>query len=144
MISALLLAAVTIRTAVAAPPAQTVPVAHHPAPAWPDNVKMNAVAYCDTRQQPTIVLTNIGAADVAVVWTLTAVKPGYPKDVWSSISILSPGKFEGWVSSGSYLQLSARYDDDGEPVTLSVEVACPAASGLVSSLDDVWAHTWNE
>lgn len=139
MISALLLAValslplahVPVRAA-----AEPIPVARHEAPLQVDAVRITMFAYCDASQQPTIMLTNVGAADVVVAWTLTAVIPGYPTDVWSHVSYLGSGQFEGWMSPASYLRLVIRYDDDGLPTTQSTEAACPTTAGEDSGFEE--------
>jgi hypothetical protein len=137
MISALLLAsAVALLRTVPVQAVEPILVAHHEAARAVDEDRINVFAYCDSRQQPTIVLTNVGSAGIPVAWTLTAVRPGYPTDVWSNVSLVASGQFEGWTSSASYLLLVVHYDDDGLPATQSIEAACPATAGLQSSLEE--------
>jgi hypothetical protein len=89
-----------------------------------DRVKVSS--YCDVRNQPTILVTNSGATDLVLEWTLTVIKPGYPTDRWSNVSLVEPGRFEGWMAAATYLHLDIRYDDDGLPTTESVDAFCPA------------------
>jgi hypothetical protein len=135
MISALLLASALAlpRTVSAVEP---IPVVRHEAPRKADEVRIAIFAYCDASQQPTIMLTNVGPAGVVVAWTLTAVMPGNPTDVWSHVSFLGSGQFEGWMSPAPYLRLVVNYDDDGLPTTQSIEAACPAAAVEGSGLED--------
>lgn len=112
------------------------PVVRHEEPLKVDEVRITTFAYCDASQQPTIMLANVGPADVVVAWTLTAVMPGHPTDVWSHVSYLGPGQFEGWMSPVSYLRLVVRYDDDGLPTTQSIEASCPAAGVEDSGLEE--------
>jgi len=91
---------------------------------------LNLYAYCDARGQAEIMMTNAGPAAYVVEWTLTAVKPGYPPDSWSSVSSVGPGQFEGWMSPAPYLSLNVQYDVDGLPTANSVDVSCPATAGL--------------
>ena len=103
------------------------------------NVEEDSVsvfAYCDVRGQSTIMMTNAGPTAVVVDWTLTAFKPGFPPDFWSSVSRVEPGHFEGWMSPAPYLHLDFRYDDDGLPTTNSIDAFCSAATGLESGLED--------
>lgn len=138
MISALLLAAALALPVAHAPilAAERSPVARHEAPRNVDEVRINIFAYCDASQQPAIMLTNVGSADVVVAWTLTAVIPGLPTDVWSHVSFVGSGQFEGWMSPASSLSLVVHYDDDGLPTTQSIEAACPAAGGEDSGLEE--------
>lgn len=131
MISALLLAAAVALPLAHAPvrAAEPVSVTRRETPRKVDDVRIVMSAYCDAKQQPTIVLTNVGPADVFVAWTLTAVMPGNPTDVWSHVSFLGSGRFEGWMSPAPYLLLVVQYDDDGLPTTQSIEAACPATAG---------------
>jgi len=138
MISALLLAS-AIALPRAHPPVQTVApaaVVRQEARAKTDSVKLDLFAYCDANQQPTIMLTNVGTAGVLVAWTLTAVTPGHAADVWSNVSLIEAGQFEGWMSPVASLSLVAQYDDDGQPTTRTVEAACSAGAGLGSGLDE--------
>lgn len=113
-------------------------VAVRQAPQRAEETSLNMSAYCDARGQATIMVTNAGPGAFLVEWTLIAVKPGYPPDRWSSISRVEPGQFEGWMSPAPYLHLDIRYDDDGLPVTNSIDVFCPATAGLGSRLEE-WA-----
>ena len=64
----------------------------------PRNVEdgsLSVFAYCDASGQSTIKMTNAGPTALVVEWTLTAIKPGYPPDFWSSVSRVEPGHFEG-------------------------------------------------
>jgi hypothetical protein len=108
-----------------AQPAPTV----HEAPQRTET-SLNLYAYCDAKGQPTIMVTNGGPTPFVLEWTLTAVKPGFPPDRWSSVSLVQPGQFEGWMSPAPYLHLDVRYDDDGLPVTRSIDAFCPATAGL--------------
>jgi hypothetical protein len=138
MISALLLASALALPSGHVPvrAAEPIPVVRHDAPRKVDEVRINIFAYCDASQQPTIMLTNVGRADVVVAWTLTAVMPGHPTDVWSHVSFLGSGQFEGWMSPASYLRLEVHYDDDGLPTTQSIEAACPATGGEDNGLEE--------
>lgn len=139
MISALLLAsAIALQPSAHVPirAAEPIPVVHREAPRMVDEVRINIFAYCDASQQPAIMLTNVGSADVVVAWTLTAVMPGHPTDVWSHVSFLGSGQFEGWMSPASYLRLDVHYDDDGLPTTQTIEAACPATGGEDSGLEE--------
>jgi hypothetical protein len=106
------------------------------APQRIEETSLNMFAYCDARGQPTIMVTNAGPAAFVVEWTLTAVKPGYPPDRWSSVSRVEPGQFEGWMSPAPYLHLDIRYDEDAQPTTDTIDVFCPAAAGLVRRLEE--------
>lgn len=99
-------------------------------------VTASVFAYCDTKGQPTIVLTNVGRTALVVEWTLTAFMPGYPPDAWSNVSLVEPGRFEGWMSPAPYLHLDYRYDDDGRVVTDSVLATCPATAGQAIELGE--------
>jgi hypothetical protein len=136
MISALLLAAAVALPRSHAPvqAAEPAPVVRHEARLKVDEVRINMFASCDARQQPTIMLTNDGPADVVLAWTLTAVMPGNSMNTWSHVSLLGSGQFEGWVSPATYLRLVVRYDDDGLPTTQSIEAACPTTAGDDSGL----------
>jgi hypothetical protein len=138
MISALLLASAIALPGTRVPVRAAVPIAvlGHEAPRKVDEVRINMFAYCDASGQPTIMLTNVGPADVIVAWTLTAVMPGHPTDVWSQISLVGSGQFEGWMSPASYLRLDVRYVDDGLPTAQSIEAACPATAGQESGLEE--------
>jgi hypothetical protein len=137
MICALLLAAAVAlpRTHAPVQAAEPSPVVRHEAPLKVDTVRITMSAYCDASQQPTIMLTNVGPADVVLAWTLTAVMPGNSTDVWSHVSLLVSGQFQGWMSPASYLRLVVRYDDDGLPTMQSIEAACPATAGEGSALE---------
>jgi hypothetical protein len=102
------------------------------APQRIEETSLNVYAYCDAKGQPTIMMTNAGSATFLVEWTLTAVKPGYPPDSWSSVSRVEPGQFEGWMSPAPYLHLDFRYDHDGLPITKSIDAFCPATAGMGS------------
>jgi hypothetical protein len=105
----------------------------------PRNVEegsLSVFAYCDVKGQSTIMMTNAGPTAFVVEWTLTAIKPGYPTDTWSSVSTVGPGQFEGWMSPAPYLSLDVRYDVDGVPTANSIDVSCPAATTLESGLED--------
>lgn len=106
------------------------------APQKNEEAGLNIFAYCDARNQPTIMVTNSGPAAFVVAWTLTAVKPGYPPDLWSSVSRVEPGRFEGWMSPAPHLHLDIRYDDDGLPATDSIDAFCPATAGLDNGLEE--------
>lgn len=136
MISALLLASAIALPGTRVPvrAAEPIPVVRHGAHRV-DEVRISMFAYCDVSQQPTIMLTNVGPAGVAVAWTLTVVMPGHPTDVWSQVSFLGSGQFEGWMSPAPYLSLVIQYDDDGLPTTRSIEAACPA-TGQDSGLEE--------
>jgi hypothetical protein len=137
MISALLLASsIALLRTVPVQAIEPIPVVRHEAPRNVDEDRINVVAYCDPSQQPTIILTNVGTAGVSVAWTMTAVMPGYPTNVWSNVSFVASGQFEGWMSPGPFLLLVVHYDDDGLPATQSIEVACPVAAGLRSGLKE--------
>lgn len=101
-----------------------------------DAASLNVFAYCDARNQPTIMVTNAGPTALVVEWTLTAIKPGYPPDHWSSLSRVEPGQFEGWMAPAPYLHLEIRYDDDGLPTTNSIDAFCPATAGQGSGLEE--------
>ena len=137
MISAVLLASAIALPGPRVPvrAAQPIPVVSHEAPRTVDEVRIDMFAYCDASQQPTIILTNVGPAGVIVSWTLTAVLPGHPTDVWSQVSFVESGQFQGWMSPASYLRVDVRYDDDGRPAAQSIECACPATAGQDSGLD---------
>jgi hypothetical protein len=130
MITALLLAAaVTLPHTVPVRAAEPIPVVRHEAPRKVDEVRISMFASCGASQQPTIMLTNDGPVDVVLAWTLTAVMPGNSTDVWSHVSFLASGQFEGWSSPAVYLRLVVRYDDDGLPTTQSIEASCAASAG---------------
>ena len=137
MISALLLASAFALPGAHVPvqAAVSIPVVRREAPRKVDQVRVTVFAYCDARQQPTIMLTNVGPAGVVVAWTLTTVMPGHRTDVWSHVSFVGSGQFEGWMSPASYLRLVVQYDDDGLPATQSVEAACPATAWQDSGLE---------
>ncbi len=97
---------------------------------------LTLVAYCDASRQTWVVVTNSAPTPYVVEWTLTAVKPGYPPDRWSSVSDVEPGQFEGWMSPAPYLHLDIRYDDEGLPTTSSIDAFCPATADLVSGLEE--------
>ncbi len=97
---------------------------------------LNLFAYCDASRQTWIMVTNAGPTPFVVEWTLTATKPGYPPDRWSNVSSVEPGQFEGWMSSAPFLHLEIRYDDDGLPITKSIDASCSATSDLASGLED--------
>lgn len=101
-----------------------------------DEGNLNMFAYCDARNQATIMVTNAGPAAFVVEWTLTATEPGYPPDRWSSVSRVEPGQFEGWMSPAPYLHLDIRYDDDGLPTTNNIDAFCPATAGWGSGLEE--------
>lgn len=131
MISALLLVSALALPSTHVPvrAAEPISVVRHELPRKVDEVRIGFFAYCDTRRQPTIMLTNFGPADVVLAWTLTAVMPGDSTDVWARVSILGSGQFAGWMSPAPYLRLVVQYDDDGVPTTQSIEAACPATAG---------------
>lgn len=138
MISALLLA-----TAIALPRAHVPVQAAQPVSAVSqeglrrvDEVRISFFSYCDASQQPTIMLTNVGPTGVLVAWTLTAMAPGHPADVWSNVSFIEAGQFEGWMSPAATLSLVAQFDDDGTPTMRTIEAACSATAGLDVGLED--------
>ncbi|HEX2798322.1 MAG TPA: hypothetical protein VHQ44_01505 [Thermoanaerobaculia bacterium] len=106
------------------------------APQKVDEGSLNMFAYCDARDQATIMVTNAGPTAFVVEWTLTATKPGYPPDRWSSVSRVEPGQFEGWVSPAPFLHLDIRYDADGLPTADSIDAFCPATAGQSSGLEE--------
>jgi hypothetical protein len=106
------------------------------APEKIEQASLNLFAYCDASRQTWIMVTNAGPAPLVVEWTLTANKPGYPPDRWSSVSRVEPGQFEGWMSPAPYLHLDIRYDDDGLPATSGIDAFCPATAGLGSGLEE--------
>jgi hypothetical protein len=137
MISALLLASAIALPRTHAPVQTVAPVSvRQVAPARSDAVKLDLFAYCDASQQPTIMLTNVGSADVLVTWTVTAVTPGHASDVWSNVSFIEAGQFEGWMAPVATLNLVAQYDDDGQPTTRTAQAACSAGAGFGSGLDE--------
>jgi hypothetical protein len=93
-------------------------------------------AYCDMNHQPTILVTNSGANDLVIEWTLTAIRPGSVTDRWSSVSLLKPGRFEGWMAPATYLRLDIRYDDDGIPATESADAFCEAPTVRAGGLEE--------
>ena len=97
--------------------------------------RVQTSSYCDVKHQPTILLTNTGDSDLVVEWTLTALTPGYPTDRWSSVSLVAPGRFEGWMTPAPYLHLEIRYDDDGLPKTQSVDATCDFSGLSVHSFE---------
>lgn len=97
---------------------------------------MGLYGYCDARNQPTIMMTNAGSSAYVVEWTLTAIKPGYPPDRWSSVSRVEPGQFEGWMSPAPCLHLDVLYDDDGFPTANSIDASCPATARWESGLEE--------
>jgi len=97
---------------------------------------LSLYGYCDARGQSTIMMTNAGSTAFVVEWTLTAMKPGYPPDSWSSVANVGPGQFEGWMSPAPYLTLNVQYEVDGLPTENSVDVSCPATAGLESGFVD--------
>ena len=137
MISALLLAsAVALLRTIPVQAFEPIPVVRQEAPRNVDEDRINVFAYCDPSQQPTIILTNVGTAGVSVAWTLTAVMPGYPTNVWSNVSFVASGQFEGWMSPGPFLLLVIHYDNDGLPATQNIEVACPITAGQRSGFEE--------
>lgn len=106
------------------------------APRKVEGASLNLFAYCDASRQNWIMVTNAGPTAFVVEWTLTAIKPGYPPDRWSSVSSVESGRFEGWMSPAPYLHLDIRYDDDGLPTTNSIDTFCPAIAGLGSGLEE--------
>ncbi|HSB62812.1 MAG TPA: hypothetical protein VLJ18_01550 [Thermoanaerobaculia bacterium] len=132
MIVPLLLAtALTVR-----PPHLSVQTAARPivgvreAPQRLEEATLNLFAYCDAKGQATIMATNAGPTTYVLEWTLTAMKPGFPPDRWSSVSHVEPGQFEGWMSPAPYLHLDLRYEVDGVPFTNSIDAFCPGAAAL--------------
>ncbi len=97
---------------------------------------LNLVAYCDAKGQSWIMATNAGPSAFDVLWTLTANKPGYPPDQWSSVSRVEPGQFEAWMSPAPSLHLDIRYDDDGLPATKSIDTSCSGTAALVGGLGE--------
>jgi hypothetical protein len=97
--------------------------------------RLQVTSYCDVKHQPTILVTNSGDSDLVVEWTLTAVNPGYSTDRWSSVSLVAPGKFEGWMTPAQYLHLEIRYDDDGQPTTQSIDAACDFSNLRAAALE---------
>jgi len=116
--------------------AQPVVVAREAPPNVVDADSLSIYAYCDARGQSTIMMTNAGPTAFVVEWTLTAIKPGYPPDSWSSFSSVGPGQFEGWMSPAPYLSLNVQYEVDGLPTANSIDASCPAAAGLESGFED--------
>lgn len=111
-------------------------VVGHEEPRKVGGADLNMFAYCDVRNQPTIMVTNGGPTAFLVNWTLTSTKPGYPPDQWSSVSRVEPGQFEGWMSPAPYLHLDIRYDDDGVPTADSIDAFCPATAGEGSGFEE--------
>jgi hypothetical protein len=122
MIAPLLLAA-----ALSLPHAPVVLQAGAPAPIrrHPDLVRVMVFTYCDAHRQPSVVLLNQGRYSLVVSWLAVAAKAGVKPDIWSSLSIVGPGQFEGWQTSATVLQVTLSYDDDGIPVTETHGQACP-------------------
>ncbi len=135
MIAPLLATALTLR-------APHLPVRHAAqpsvglhAPQRVDDSALNLFSYCDAKGQTWVMVTNVGPTAFVVEWTLTAVKPGYPPDRWSSVSRVEPTQFEGWMSPAPYLHLEVRYDDDGVPATKSIDAYCSAMATAGNGLD---------
>ncbi|MFI5197059.1 MAG: hypothetical protein ACHQJD_00425 [Thermoanaerobaculia bacterium] len=101
-----------------------------------DQGGLDTFAYCDARGQSTIIATNATSTFLIIDWTLTAIKPGYPPDLWLNVSRVEPGQFEGWMTPAPYLHLDIRYDDDGLPTTKSIDAFCPATASQGSGLEE--------
>lgn len=93
---------------------------------------LSMLAYCDTKGQSWITVTNASPTPFFVEWTLTATMPGFPPDVWSNVSQVAPGQSEGWMSPAPFLHLDISYDDDGLPTTNSIDASCSATASATA------------
>jgi hypothetical protein len=91
--------------------------------------EVSMLAWCDVRQQPTIMVTNNTRTGIVVSWTLIAlgtVMSPDDGDAWSDVSLLEPRTSAAWMSPVSSLSLVISYlGSNARSSGQSIEVSCP-------------------